>query len=87
MPDAAARALLAQALALPAGHLWLFSSSEAVRNLPALAPGACWAQARALASHGRIAEAAQRLGFGSVQQVAPGVGAVIEALRRPAAAG
>ena len=87
VPDAAGRALLAQALAQPAGHLWLFSSSQAVGNLPALAPGVCWAQARALASHGRIAEAARRLGFGSVQRVAPGVGAVIEALRRPAAAG
>ncbi len=87
VPDAAGRALLAQALARPAAHLWLFSSSEAVGHLPALAPSADWAQSRALASHARIAQAALRLGFGRVQQVAPGPGAVIEALRRPAAAG
>ena len=87
VPDAAGQVLLAQALARPAAHLWLFSSSQAVRHLPALAPTAGWAQARALATHGRIAEAAQWLGFGSVQQVAPDVGAVIEALRRPGAAG
>lgn len=87
VPDAAGHALLAQALARPAAHLWLFSSSQAVRHLPALAPTAGWAPSRALATHARIAEAALRLGFGHVQPVAPGPDAVIEALRRPAAAG
>ena len=87
VPDAAGLALLARALAQPAAHLWLFSSSQAVGHLPALAPDAGWAQSRALATHGRIAEAARRLGFGSVQPVAPGVGAVVEALRRLSAAG
>ncbi len=87
VPGAAGLALLARALAQPAAHLWLFSSSQAVGHLPALAPDAGWAQSRALATHGRIAEAARRLGFGSVQPVAPGVGAVVEALRRLTAAG
>ena len=86
VPDAAGRALLAQALAWPAAHLWLFSSSQAVGHLPALAPTAGWAPSRALATHARIAEAALRLGFGRVQQVAPCLNAVIEALRRPTAA-
>ncbi len=67
--DAGARALLAAALAEPAGHLWLFSSSEAVRQLPALAPDADWSASRALATHPRIAEAARALGFARVDEV------------------
>ena len=62
-PDAAGRALLARALAAPAAHLWVFSSSEAVGHLRVLAPQAEWQAARALASHRRIAEAARGLGF------------------------
>ncbi len=71
VPDAAGRALLASALAEPARHLWLFSSSEAVGHLRALAPGARWATSAALASHPRIAAAARAAGFGQVAQVEP----------------
>ncbi len=77
---ASAQALLAAALAAPAAHCWLFSSSEAVGHLRALAPAADWAQARALASHPRIAEAARQLGIGRVQHVAPSPDAVWQAL-------
>jgi uroporphyrinogen-III synthase len=56
-------ALLARALAEPAAHLWVFSSSEAVGHLRVLAPAASWRLARALASHQRIALAARELGF------------------------
>lgn len=80
VPDAAGLALLAAALARPAGHAWLFSSSEAVGHLPALAPAANWRQSWALATHPRIAEAAQRLGFGRVQQVLPSVDAAAAAV-------
>jgi len=79
--DAAAHQLLQQALAQPTGYCWLFSSSEAVSHLPTLAPGADWGRAVALASHPRIAQTAERLGFGRVQQVAPAPGAVAAALR------
>jgi uroporphyrinogen-III synthase len=65
--DSAGAALLAQALAAPAAHLWVFSSSEAVGHLATLAPQARWNAARALASHPRIAQAAQDLGFGQVR--------------------
>jgi uroporphyrinogen-III synthase len=65
--DAAAAALLAEACARPHEHLWLFSSSEAVANLGALADGADWRAARALASHPRIEAAARALGFGDVR--------------------
>ena len=78
--DAPAQAALQQALAQPAACCWLFSSSEAVRHLPALAPGVDWSQARALATHPRIAAAAHRLGVGRVGQVPPRPEAVAKAL-------
>ncbi len=87
VPDAPGQALLAAALARPAAHVWLFSSSEAANHLSALAPGADWHQALALATHARIAQAAQALGFGRVQQVPPAVDAVAAAVRAAAAAG
>lgn len=77
VPDAAARALLANALAQPQAHCWLFSSSEAVGHLRLLAPAADWSQARALATHPRIADAARQLGLVQVQTVAPTPDAVL----------
>jgi uroporphyrinogen-III synthase len=53
------------------GSLWLFSSSEAAANLAALLPGQAWSQARALATHPRIAQAVRALGFGSVRESRP----------------
>jgi uroporphyrinogen-III synthase len=81
VPNAAGAALLQAALAQPAAHCWLFSSSEAAGHLPLLAPGADWTASLALATHARIAEAARRLGFGQVRQVSPSPQAVAEALR------
>ncbi|MEG0000542.1 MAG: uroporphyrinogen-III synthase [Comamonas sp.] len=63
-----------QALAREAaqdGTLWLFSSSEAVANLQQILPDTDWQQARALATHPRIAAAARRAGFGHVQECRP----------------
>jgi len=79
---AAARAALAEALARPHEHVWLFSSSEAVGQLAALAPGADWSTAHALASHPRIVQAAQRAGFGRVALVGAQVQAVVDAVSR-----
>ena len=78
--DAANAATLAAALALPSQHLWLFSSSEAVMHLMALAPAANWAACQACASHPRIAQAALQAGFGRVDQVAPTPQAVADLL-------
>ena len=39
------------------GSIWLFSSSEAVHNLPASLPDVDWGRARAVATHARIAQA------------------------------
>jgi uroporphyrinogen-III synthase len=82
VPDAAGQAVLQAALAGPASHVWLFSSSEAVGHLPALVPGGRWGDARALATHARIADAASGLGFGQVRQVLPDPDAVAALLRQ-----
>lgn len=74
-------ALLAAAEADPSGHAWHFSSSEAVHNLPKLAPARRWRASPALASHPRIGEAAQAIGFDRVQVLPPGVQALVLAWR------
>lgn len=75
--DAVQQQTLQAALREPWRHLWLFSSSEAVGHLRALAPGADWSASRALASHPRIAQAAREAGFGPVHELAaPGAAAV-----------
>ena len=74
------RAALDAALAEPARWVWMFSSSEAIDHLQALAPQARWAAGAALASHPRIAERAVALGFGAVTVVAPSPAAVAAAV-------
>ena len=73
--DAAADALLQQAVASPAEYMWLFSSSEAIAHLQAhlqasqlTPPDAAWS---ACATHPRIAKTAQAVGFGRVLESAP----------------
>lgn len=53
------------------GTLWLFSSSEAIANLQLALPGTDWSQARALATHPRIAAAARQAGFGHIKECRP----------------
>ena len=74
--DEAALGLLAAAQALPLAHVWLFSSSQAVHHLPALAPEGRWRESSALATHARIAHSACEIGFGRVIQVLPTPSAV-----------
>ena len=77
----AARALpLIEILAAPVRWIWMFSSSEAIAHLQALAPGARWDAGRALATHPRIAERATALGFGAVTIVSPSPEAVAAAV-------
>ncbi|MDT7835584.1 uroporphyrinogen-III synthase [Aquabacterium sp. OR-4] len=71
---------LTEALQEPQAFAWLFSSSEAAGHLRQLAPGADWSRSRALATHPRIAAAAQALGFGQVQRIQPSPQAVADAL-------
>jgi uroporphyrinogen-III synthase len=70
--DAAQLALMTQAAA--DRSVWLLSSSEAVANLKSLAEpiqGINWSNARAIATHPRIAEAAKIAGFGVVYESRP----------------
>lgn len=73
--------------ALGSGGWWLFSSSEAVRNLQRLLEqaglgSAVLRQQRALAIHGRIAQALQAAGFGRVELTRAPPEAVLSALQR-----
>jgi len=79
-PDAAEAALLQQALAAPAQHVWWLSSSEAVAHLVALVPQADWHAACAIASHARIAERARAAGFGRVLEAGPVLAEMLRAL-------
>lgn len=82
--DDDARRLVSRALQEPDGHLWHFSSSEAARHLLALlTPDEArqLGQAQALATHPRIAESLQALGFGRVERVGSGPEAVAERVR------
>jgi len=85
--DGAGRVLLDEALAEPEGHVWHFSSSEAIGYLLQLGrlhrPPAAWPLSRALASHPRIAQTARDAGFGSVHEVAANVQAVADWLASP----
>ncbi len=85
--DAAARALLAAALAEPAAHLWHFSSSQAIAYLQAWGrvqqPAADWARSRAVASHPRIVQAALALGFARVDRVGAAPQDVARWLQQP----
>jgi uroporphyrinogen-III synthase len=80
--DAQRRALLAAALATPASHWWLFSSSQAVQHLLQLARPSDWSSGRALATHPRIAATLHSAGFGTVLSVRPTLDAVVSAWGR-----
>lgn len=62
------------------GSVWLFSSSEALTHLRALAPETVWTRANALATHPRIAATARAAGFGRVLQARPALPDVLRAL-------
>ncbi|MGE4052447.1 MAG: uroporphyrinogen-III synthase [Piscinibacter sp.] len=79
--DDAQRTCLRAALQAPAGHVWMFSSSESIGHLEALAPGADWRGAAALATHPRIAGRAREAGFGAVHECRPSMEAVVACLQ------
>lgn len=61
--------------------LWLFSSSEAIGHLQAAAGAGRWSQARAIASHPRIAARARAAGFGRVDEPEPGFAALVACIQ------
>lgn len=66
--------------AAQAGSVWLFSSSQAVQHLQQWLPDQSWAGARAIATHPRIAEAAELAGFGVVRASRPTLDAVMASI-------
>jgi len=68
--DGAQRRLAGDASKPPA--VWLFSSAEAIGNLCRAMPDTAWREARAVATHWRIAQAAQGVGLDMVQRDWPG---------------
>lgn len=75
--DAAELALLSEVRARPGSYAWLFSSAEAIGHLGGLG----LAGQRAIATHARIAEAAQAAGFHPVVLARPAPEAVTQALK------
>jgi len=72
---------LADAVARPAEYLWFFSSSEAIDHLAHARPTGPWSQARALATHPRIAQRARDCGFGVVHESRPTLEAVVACIQ------
>lgn len=62
------------------GSVWCFSSSQAIEHLALALPAQRWAKARCLATHERIAQTAQTLGFGEVHLTRPRVSDVLRSL-------
>jgi uroporphyrinogen-III synthase len=62
------------------GSFWLLSSTEALGNLIASLPGHDWQHAKAVATHPRIAKAAQAAGFGTVLESRPLIQEVIASI-------
>ena len=62
------------------GSIWMFSSSQSVHNLAQLVPNQDWSQAKALATHERIAQAALHLGFCEVRVSKPSMAEVLASL-------
>jgi uroporphyrinogen-III synthase len=60
--------------------VWCFSSSQAIQNLAHHLPMQSWAQARCVATHPRIAQAAHAVGFGEVHLSKPSLADVLVSL-------
>jgi len=76
--DGAQRGLAQQAVV--DGSVWLFSSSEAIGNLAVALPQQDWSQARAVATHPRIAQAARTAGFSVVCESRPTPAALVASI-------
>ena len=61
------------------GSVWLFSSSEALDGLPRW-PGGDWSQARAIATHPRIASAVRAAGWGVVIESRPSLDDIVASI-------
>jgi uroporphyrinogen-III synthase len=62
------------------GSVWLFSSSEALAHLPCSPLAADWSQAKAIATHSRIAQAARVAGWGVVIESRPALDDIVASI-------
>jgi uroporphyrinogen-III synthase len=62
------------------GAVWCFSSSQAIHNLARTLPTQSWVKARCIATHPRIAQTAQALGFGEIQMSKPSLADLLVSL-------
>jgi uroporphyrinogen-III synthase len=62
------------------GSVWCFSSSQAIHNLAHGLPAQNWAKARCIATHPRIAQTAQALGFDEIQMSKPSLADLLVSL-------
>ena len=63
------------------GAIWLFSSSAALQNLMAQCPEANWAVAKATVTHPRMADLAQKKGWGFVAIAPPGIHSLLASIK------
>lgn len=62
------------------GSVWCFSSSQAIKHLAQALPDQSWAKARCIATHPRIAQTAQSMGFGEIQMSKPSLADLLVSL-------
>ena len=62
------------------GRVWCFSSSQAIHNLAHCLPTQSWANGCCIATHPRIAQTAQALGFGQIQMSKPSLADLLVSL-------
>ena len=62
------------------GSVWCFSSSQAIQNLAQTLPAQSWAKASCIATHPRIAQTAQALGFGQIHMSKPSLADLLVSL-------
>ena len=62
------------------GSVWLFSSSEALAHLSCSPQAVDWSQAKAIATHSRIAQAARAAGWGVVIESRPALDDIVASI-------
>jgi uroporphyrinogen-III synthase len=62
------------------GSVWCFSSSQAIQHLAHIMPTQHWGKARCIATHARIAQTAQALGFGEILMSRPSLADLLVSL-------
>lgn len=63
------------------GSVWLFSSSAALQALISQCPKANWSMAKATVTHPRMAELAQKMGWGTVSIAPPGFSSLLASIK------